>query len=369
MRRPAINGLVEHLYAMPQVGSDWRPFLSALGNAFRSHAVALHSHDVMHQQGLIDTSVGVDEHLAQRFKDLAHEHPWYVHGGDRLLNTGMADDRGLLPEAVLYGSRFYGEILKPMRIDHGLAVVLRHDGPASMTVLSINRDCQGGYFKASERELARSLLPHLRAAYLLQQRLGWLETLSITFRAALDRLEDGVVILDRRGVIQFANTSAERFAAQTIYTRRADGRLCLPTRAQSSCLHGYVAMADVDPQPLLMRVQDQRGLWIATLKACPVDRVANIQWGESGAGVMLFFTPMQARVAPDRRATWERLWGFTRAEAVLAVHLADGSSLDEAADSLGVSINTVRTQVRALYAKTGTRRQPELIRALLVHRA
>ncbi len=323
----------------------------------------------MHQQGLIETSIGVDEHLAQRFKAISHEHPWYIHGGDLLLNTGMADDQGLLPDAALYDSRFYSEVFKPMGIRHGLAMVLRHEGPDSMTVLSINRPSEGGYFKASERELARSVLPHARAAYLLQQRLGWLETLSMTFRAALDRLDDGVVILDRRGVIRFANTSAERFAAQALYTRCPDGRLCLPTRAQSSSLRSYVCMAGANPQPLLMRVQDQRGLWIATLKACPVDRVAEIQWGESGAGVMLFFTPTQARIAPDRRAAWQRLWGLTRAEAVLAQQLANGSSLDEAADTLGVSINTVRTQVRALYAKTGVRRQPELMRALLTHRA
>jgi DNA-binding CsgD family transcriptional regulator/PAS domain-containing protein len=369
MSRPVIEGLLESLYAMPQVGSDWRPFLSAMGSAFRSHAVAFHSHDVLHQQGLIEASIGVDEHLAQRFKAMSSEHPWYIHGWDQLLNTGMADDRGLLPEAALYASRFYCEVLKPMGVDHGLAIVLRNDGAASMTVLSINRDSGAGYYGDCERELARSLLPHVRTGYLLQQRLGWLETLLFSFRAALDRLEDGVVILDRRGVIRFANTSAERYAAQAVYTRRSDGRLCLPNRAQNCCLQRYACMAHANPQPLLMRVQDQYGRWIATLKACPVDRVANIQWSEPGAGVMLFLTPVQARVEPGRRESWQRLWGLTRAEAVLAQHLADGSSLSEAADMLGVSINTVRTQVRALFAKTETRRQSELVRALLTQRA
>ena len=66
-----------------------------------------------------------------------------------------------------------------------------------------------------------------------------------------------------------------------------------------------------------------------------------------------------------------RLWssigasfGLTPAELRLARKLRDGRSLKEAAEELGVSFNTVRNQLRAVFDKMGLKRQGELIRAL-----
>jgi len=67
----------------------------------------------------------------------------------------------------------------------------------------------------------------------------------------------------------------------------------------------------------------------------------------------------------------DRLWaamresfGLTTAEVRLAVKLRDGRALKEAADEMGVSINTVRNQLRAIFDKMGLNRQSDLIRAL-----
>ncbi len=66
-----------------------------------------------------------------------------------------------------------------------------------------------------------------------------------------------------------------------------------------------------------------------------------------------------------------RLWsamresfGLTGAEVRLAMKLRDGRALKEAADELGVSVNTVRNQLRAVFDKMGLNRQSDLIRAL-----
>jgi DNA-binding CsgD family transcriptional regulator len=48
------------------------------------------------------------------------------------------------------------------------------------------------------------------------------------------------------------------------------------------------------------------------------------------------------------------------AEAKLAAKLALGSGIESAAASLGVSRETARTQLKAVFAKTNTRRQAEL---------
>jgi DNA-binding CsgD family transcriptional regulator len=59
------------------------------------------------------------------------------------------------------------------------------------------------------------------------------------------------------------------------------------------------------------------------------------------------------------------LHDLTPAEAELVGHLARGCSLEEAARARGVSIHTVRSQLKQVFSKTGTSRQGELVQLVL----
>ncbi len=47
------------------------------------------------------------------------------------------------------------------------------------------------------------------------------------------------------------------------------------------------------------------------------------------------------------------------------MELANGQTLEELAGKLGVSLHTVRSQLKSIFAKTGAQRQPELVAMLL----
>jgi DNA-binding CsgD family transcriptional regulator len=59
------------------------------------------------------------------------------------------------------------------------------------------------------------------------------------------------------------------------------------------------------------------------------------------------------------------LFGLTPAECRLVALLADGHSLSEIMELVGVSRNTVKSQLASIYGKTGTSRQAQLVRLLL----
>jgi len=61
----------------------------------------------------------------------------------------------------------------------------------------------------------------------------------------------------------------------------------------------------------------------------------------------------------------QQFFGLTRKEAALALRLAAGRSLLEAARDQGISLNTARAHLRAIFAKTGIDRQSRLVGALL----
>jgi DNA-binding CsgD family transcriptional regulator len=73
--------------------------------------------------------------------------------------------------------------------------------------------------------------------------------------------------------------------------------------------------------------------------------------------------PGQQSEASEQLLT--QLFGLTRAEAALATQLSRGLPLQEAADALHISLHTARTQLKAIFAKTGVSRQAELIRLLV----
>ena len=67
---------------------------------------------------------------------------------------------------------------------------------------------------------------------------------------------------------------------------------------------------------------------------------------------------------PPNLSVISGLFDLTRAEARVAQELASGRSSDEAATALNLSTNTVKTHMKAIFRKTGVKRQSELMALL-----
>jgi DNA-binding CsgD family transcriptional regulator len=57
-----------------------------------------------------------------------------------------------------------------------------------------------------------------------------------------------------------------------------------------------------------------------------------------------------------------KCFGLTKAEARTLDHLAKGLSVAAAATALSLSVNTVKTHLQNIFAKTGTARQKDLMK-------
>lgn len=63
-------------------------------------------------------------------------------------------------------------------------------------------------------------------------------------------------------------------------------------------------------------------------------------------------------------AALKALYGMTEAEARLTFGLLQGARLEDYAERAGISMNTARTHLKSIFAKTETTRQAELVRLL-----
>lgn len=77
---------------------------------------------------------------------------------------------------------------------------------------------------------------------------------------------------------------------------------------------------------------------------------------------MIAYCRFASAGSPERAERLARLFDLPRREAELAIALSDGLSIAEAAQDMGLTIETARNYSKRLYAKLGVRGQAELVR-------
>jgi DNA-binding CsgD family transcriptional regulator len=92
----------------------------------------------------------------------------------------------------------------------------------------------------------------------------------------------------------------------------------------------------------------------------PIGARPELYLAERGAALLVIGDPEER---PEATVLGET-FGFTARERHVASMLAGGLTTAEIAGDLGISHETVRIHLRALFAKTGTRRQAELVRMM-----
>ena len=95
-------------------------------------------------------------------------------------------------------------------------------------------------------------------------------------------------------------------------------------------------------------------------RSCVAQRVA---LGDGDASFLLLIADLNTP-APCSTDLLEHGFGLTPCEARVAVALSTGMTPSEIARHHGISMGTVRSQLKSVFVKTGTKRQPELIAVL-----
>lgn len=234
------------------------------------------------------------------------------------------------------------------------------DGVAGM---SVRRPRRAGPFTPEEARRFDLLVPHIRRSLALTQRLDGLAGRARLAEDVLDRLDRAVVLVAASGRVVHVNAMADRlFETGRLQLRGC--RLDSADPAEAAVLRGLLA-ATLDPRPGDGPVRLLSGTAGAPLIASgcrlPDRRPAAVAAPQAVAA--LFLTPVGAS-RDDFDQVLPALFGLSRAEVRLAAALHEGLSLSEIAAQLDVSRETLRTQLRSVFDKIGTRRQGALIRLL-----
>lgn len=234
--------------------------------------------------------------------------------------------------------------------------------------LRILRRSNGEAFTRNDKLLVEQLLPHLSTAIDHFIRLTELEAERNLYGGVLERLKIAAFVVSQDGHLLETNGSAEKLIDGGQVIIGADRVLRLSDPRLSRELVRQVALnahADWKVSQPPLRVFSLGIDADSELKVFvrPFPHSARVELPARPSAVVVVSQPFRALEVP--KGALAELFGLTRAEAALAELLSNGVGLREASERLNVSINTVRTQLRALLAKTGARRQNELVSLLV----
>lgn len=80
---------------------------------------------------------------------------------------------------------------------------------------------------------------------------------------------------------------------------------------------------------------------------------------------MTFLETVQESDLEDRMNVAKAIYGLSEAQMILAQRIVGGEDLPSASEAMGITINTARTHLSRIYAKTGINSQTALVRTLL----
>jgi DNA-binding CsgD family transcriptional regulator len=320
--------------------------------------------------------------VLQRWQDeYADGHAWSAGARNKGLDVdgSVALGTDLVSDEQLQQSAAYQDLAKREGIGQLCTGVVfgRKASDMPPTQCSVFRALDDAKFSDRERERMRVLIPHLSRALGVMFRLRSAECKAAASLAALERLGTGVLLLEERGHAIFANRFAQRTLDErdglTLRSAQVSGGVCrivandVATQSRiddaiRECLDERAwVVAHFSRGVAVRRAANRRDL---ALQFAPLPRDNEYETDGRHARVIVFLTD------PDESScvtapTLARLYKLTGAEGRLALALGRGDTLTEAAKRSGITIATARTQLAAVFQKTGTTRQAELMRLLV----
>ena len=281
----------------------------------------------------------------------------------------MSWDYMMFDEAAMLRSAYYEEFLRPTDLRYFVGgTFIRTD--AQFAGCSVHRSPKRGHFARAEIDLMRRLLPHVRQAFDVTQRLKGAGQARHSLERALDWLADGVMLARVDGRVVYANE------AMQVIARRGDGIAIKKGMIELATAETRARLADALAAIGRLRA---RGAGSSTIADFPLPRrsdappylvavrplPADPAGGRAApsADAIIFVRDPLSRNAAAIRILREVL-GLTEAEAGVAQALQAGLRLEDYARARAVSKYTIYAHLRSIKEKTGCHRMGELIAKL-----
>lgn len=293
---------------------------------------------------------------------------YWVHHDPRLapaltMPVGKVfSERSLVPERAWRSSEILNELLIPNDVSQ-IAATWIEKSDRRVVSLAIQRSSSAPPFCRDELNWIQGVVPHLRRSLVIKDRLGFANCRFSTVIELMDRLPFGLLLVDRdRRIIESSQPARITLARHDGVFSRSGILQCVDNRHTADLIR-LIQSGSSDPESssaggsiTIRRGGSEKPLILSVI---PISIADALYISPHVAACVVIFDPNSAVEATP--AVIRQSLGVSPAEARLVAALSQGFSLKEAADQLCVTINTARTQLKSVFAKTECRSQRALL--------
>lgn len=360
-----LDSLIKSVYSGPLEEPLWYDFLERLRNALDASFATL----VLRPPSEGDEGTVLNALLASQEVYSSYNEFWFSL--DPFVNLPLGQVvtlREFIPEEELVKTEYYQQYIAPIGVGQIMGVDMA-DPNGLNARLRVTRHVGQPEFSEQDKAIVASIVPHLEQAIALHSRIARAESERLVFEDAVDQLSVSTFVLDQQANIIRINAAGQRLLDAGKGVSVVEGQLSLGSRkenqrfkdvleavlqAQRQSTPGFVKAFRTEESPGVMKL----GM---LLKPLPLSSASD---SAAQPSIAVFVSDPSSRQQVPREILGE-LFDFTPAEASLALLLANGLTLDEASGELGISRNTAKSHLSAVFAKTGVTRQPKLVQLIL----
>ena len=347
----------------------WRDIPMMLANAWPGAKVLIQGCSKEGARSLGFLHHGFDDGEMARYHEYHCDiNPWIaVLQRMPVLRASPSDET--LPWWTFADGEFFNDFLKPQQnSEHGVAIKL-FDEPGHFAWLGFQfgHDVADEYNALLPRAL-QLLAPALHAALTLNRQIARSAAIA-TVGHLIEAFDRPAFLIDQRRAVIAANSlGAAALDAGQVLQLDALGRMRL--RQPSARAHAERQIERLfkaaNSPGIDIAIRSPNGRLDELLSVFPLAAYASTQmtWLQTPERLAIVLLRCLDGASAIEPTALRQLFDLTHSEARLAVRLATGEAFSTAAMALGIGRETARTHLRALFAKTGTHRQAELVALL-----
>jgi DNA-binding CsgD family transcriptional regulator len=375
--------LVGKIYDAAYDPTRWPELLRAIARALDGRGTLIFQHNFETREGNmtregtpLTVAVDFDPAFLKTYDEYYSRINVWAMNEPELKTARALTGSMLFPDRNLPKTEFYTDWLRPQDYFRVIGGVVIREGPWS-THFSSARGHGTDDFSPDQVRLYQDLLPHLARAIRIHVRFAYLQHLSDASLSVLDTVPAAVLLLDRFSGVLHGNATA---AAEL---RRADplrltpsGELQIRDCPRSQAALRTAIAAALDPvrnvrERLSTVVQvSRRSGELLSIQALPVPHgnptapVTLLQGRAAACALVVHSAVPPIPIVGEQLL--RHIYGLTPAEIQVALAVSAGETLTRYAERRRISRNTAASQLKSVMAKTGLRRQSELVRWLHV---
>lgn len=349
----ADDQLVDLIYACLLGEASWQDFLVGLARALPGGMSTLFYHDASTGTGSWQLNHGLPSDAVGKYGEYySRLNPWMAKAAVRKIGVGVVAEQ-MYPREEFVRTEFYNDYFHKFGAESAVGVTIVREEGRSFLLSTITSRADPDSNMAAAEQLTR-LAPHLRRVF-RHFRTDTRQQTAEFGCSLFDAIDIGVALVGDCGMLRSISEAGQRIVETSGCARKTVlGKFRLANEDANATLDRMLVRSYDGPRVAVFMV----GLVKLTFILTERDPFL-IYFAGPTVAILMESLERPAQLDTD---FFTAAFKLTAAEARALAGIVSGRSIDEMAAAAGVSRETIRSQLKSLYVKTGASAQIDLVR-------